>query len=384
MTTEDMSPNQDLDDKFEKLSTRSNQLEMELNQMIDSRQQLVVQFNDFKKKQQQLACLRMNGHPQEELDRYTKDMELQKVSLQNQHTAITREQTAWLNRVKDYFIFAAEIESNVIDEQLANWKRDQQLGGNGGSILGEPALNKIQVWCDLLASGVYRTHILLKKFTEQTLDRPADTLFATVQDLRERARMFLKEFAQKTFLIEKQPPQVMKTNTRFLSTIRLLCGQALNIHRSAPCVKVSIISEACALKFMLNPTEGLSANETSGAITNHTSNLDYHESTKQMTANFRNMQLSKIRRTEKKGTESVMDEKFALLFQCHFKLPDDFDFYIWTLSLPVVVIVHGNQEPHAWATVTWDNAFAAPGRNPYVVPDKVIWSQVGRSFVHEV
>lgn len=33
-----------------------------------------------------------------------------------------------------------------------------------------------------------------------------------------------------------------------------------------------------------------------------------------------------------------------------------------TLSLPVVVIVHGNQEPHAWATVTWDNAFAEPVR----------------------
>lgn len=33
-------------------------------------------------------------------------------------------------------------------------------------------------------------------------------------------------------------------------------------------------------------------------------------------------------------------------------------FKFQTLSLPVVVIVHGNQEPHAWATITWDNAFA--------------------------
>jgi signal transducer and activator of transcription 5B len=49
---------------------------------------------------------------------------------------------------------------------------------------------------------------------------------------------------------------------------------------------------------------------------------------------------------------------------------------VWTLSLPVVVIVHGNQEPHAWATVTWDNAFAEPGRIPFAVPDKVVWLQV--------
>ena len=46
----------------------------------------------------------------------------------------------------------------------------------------------------------------------------------------------------------------------------------------------------------------------------------------------------------------------------------------------MVVIVHGNQEPHAWATVTWDNAFAEPGRTPFVVPDKVPWSQVAETL----
>ena len=32
------------------------------------------------------------------------------------------------------------------------------------------------------------------------------------------------------------------------------------------------------------------------------------------------MQLRKIKRAEKKGTESVMDEKFALLFQSQFSV----------------------------------------------------------------
>lgn len=55
-------------------------------------------------------------------------------------------------------------------------------------------------------------------------------------------------------------------------------------------------------------------------------------------------------------------------------------FQVWTLSLPVVVIVHGNQEPHAWATVTWDNAFAEPGRVPFAVPEKVPWCQVAEAL----
>ena len=35
---------------------------------------------------------------------------------------------------------------------------------------------------------------------------------------------------------------------------------------------------------------------------------------------FRNMSLKKIKRAEKKGTESVMDEKFALLFWSEFSI----------------------------------------------------------------
>lgn len=93
------------------------------------------------------------------------------------------------------------------------------------------------------------------------------------------------------------------------------------------------------------------------------------------------MQLKKIKRAEKKGTESVMDEKFSLLFQSQFTIGGgELVFQVWTLSLPVVVIVHGNQEPHAWATVTWDNAFAEAGRAPFAVPEKVPWSQVAEAL----
>lgn len=164
------------------------------------------------------------------------------------------------------------------------------------------------------------------------------------------------------------------------------------------------------------------------------------QGSRQLSVSFRNMQLRKIKRAEKKGTESVMDEKFSLLFQSQFsvgggelvfqvivnfsrficflmcsynfvwccryhkkifaakttlyrvrygyKLSEsdifklkivirylvynkEIYFQVWTLSLPVVVIVHGNQEPHAWATVSWDNAFAEQGRIPFTVPEKV-------------
>ena len=42
------------------------------------------------------------------------------------------------------------------------------------------------------------------------------------------------------------------------------------------------------------------------------------KATGQLSVSFRNMSLKKIKRAEKKGTESVMDEKFALLFWSEF------------------------------------------------------------------
>lgn len=61
-----------------------------------------------------------------------------------------------------------------------------------------------------------------------------------------------------------------------------------------------------------------------------------------------------------------------------------------TLSLPIVVIVHGNQEANASASILWDNAFAQRGRMlfqgefkvtrdvwtiiSHLVPEKVPWS----------
>lgn len=50
-----------------------------------------------------------------------------------------------------------------------------------------------------------------------------------------------------TFIIEKQPPQVLKTNTRFAATVRLLVGSKLSVYMTPPQVKVTIIRYKHAL-----------------------------------------------------------------------------------------------------------------------------------------
>lgn len=55
-----------------------------------------------------------------------------------------------------------------------------------------------------------------------------------------------------TFIIEKQPPQVLKTQTKFSATVRLLVGGKLNVHMNPPQVKATIISEQQAKALLKN------------------------------------------------------------------------------------------------------------------------------------
>ena len=154
--------------------------------------------------------------------------------------------------------------------------------------------------------------------------------------------------------------------------MRLLVGAKLRVHLQPPIVTVSIISEAQANSLLRSgPTKKSRAEYSSGEILNNKQTMEYHQATGQLSVSFRNMSLKKIKRAEKKGTESVMDEKFALLFWSEFPIGHGEHIQVCAPSLPVVVIVHGNQEPHAWATILWDNAFAEWGRTPFVVPEKV-------------
>lgn len=75
---------------------------------------------------------------------------------------------------------------------------------------------------------------------------------------------------------------------------------------------------------------------------------------------LRNLQLLRVKRPPRDGHVSVTDQKFAFRFQLKSKI-NSVEIVFNTISLPIVVIVHGNQEPKSWATITWNNALLAAG-----------------------
>ncbi|KAG6462568.1 hypothetical protein O3G_MSEX013341 [Manduca sexta] len=248
-------------------------------------------------------------------------------------------------------------------------------------------LNTIQEWCELLADLIWSTRQQVNNVTrintKTIVELRQPHLAEMLDDMSKQVTGLLSTLVTSTFVIEKQPPQVMKTNTRFTATVRLLVGGQLNVYMTPPRVSVVIISEQQAQLLLKSETQAGKGKQPveCGDILNNTGTMEYQPTSRQLSVSFRNMQLRKIKRAEKKGTESVMDEKLTLLFQSQFNVGGgELVFQVWTLSLPVVVIVHGNQEPHGWATVTWDNAFSPPGRVPFAVPDKVTWGQLAETL----
>ncbi|CAH1960095.1 unnamed protein product [Acanthoscelides obtectus] len=368
--------------KIDILRNRTQSTAEELRRMEQEQEAFAIQYHE---------CTKINAHlssgatqPNVPITAHTQKLQRQKEMLEqvlNQKVAgLMNLRLALAEKLKETVQLLSQLQMLVLDEELIRWKREQQLAGNGANFNSN--LDTIQEWCESLAELIWLNRQQIKEVErlkqKLPLDPPGE--HHVLPQLLQEVTQLLSSLVTSTFIIEKQPPQVMKTNTRFTATVRLLVGGKLNVHMTPPQVKVTIISEAQANMLIKNEKLG-KAGECSGEILNNTGTMEYQQATRQLSVSFRNMQLKKIKRAEKKGTESVMDEKFSLLFQSQFSVGGgELMFQVWTLSLPVVVIVHGNQEPHAWATVTWDNAFSEPGRAPFAVPDKVPWGKVAETL----
>lgn len=118
------------------------------------------------------------------------------------------------DKLKETCQALTQLQSVILDEELINWKREQQLAGNGAVFNSN--LDTIQEWCESLAGLIWLTRHHCKEVERLKQKLPLDPL--GVQDiipqLLNDVTQLLSSLVTSTFIIEKQPPQVMKTNTR--------------------------------------------------------------------------------------------------------------------------------------------------------------------------
>ncbi|XP_028438130.1 signal transducer and activator of transcription 6 isoform X2 [Perca flavescens] len=252
--------------------------------------------------------------------------------------------------------------------RLKVWRWEQHKAAIGQPF--DDNLNPLQTWCEQLlgVNGKLRQELML-------IGEP-------IPELQERLGQLLQVLIQSSLVVDKQPPQVIKTQSKFSTTVRYLLGE--KVAPGKPVVlKAQIINELQARSLGSVPGDNV------GELINNTAILEHNTTSKSTCATFRNMSIKKIKRADRKGSESVTEEKFALLFSTEITITGcDTPYRIQMISLPVVVIVHGSQDNNALATIIWDCAFSEPDRVPFMVPERVPWgmmySTLNSKFTAEV
>ncbi|KNC47249.1 Stat5.1 [Thecamonas trahens ATCC 50062] len=266
---------------------------------------------------------------------------------------------------------------SILLAKLKQWKAVQRKQTMDESFLND-VLNHMQLQFESLADVYWNIRHQLRQHEVQReqLDCGDENESAVFDQLSTQLHAQLETLLRASFVIVEQPPQVMKTSTKFSSAARILVGGKLNMHLSPPEVNLQLVNEPQATA-LVNDDELIG---NSGDLLNGKQMMAYSESTRTLQATFKNLSLKKIRRHSARK-EVVTEEKLALIFVTSVQL-GDLTYNLWTMSVPVVVIVHNNQLVRATATVFWDNSFGKTDRALWEVPDAVRWPKFAAGLNH--
>lgn len=111
----------------------------------------------------------------------------------------------------DVIVEIDDVQKLIVVKRLRKWQRDQALSGNGAP-LNRNTLDEIQSWFQKLAEIIWTTRCSI------AATREIGALSLNLRDMIERAykeiTTLLENLIVSGFIVEKQPPQVMKTKTR--------------------------------------------------------------------------------------------------------------------------------------------------------------------------
>lgn len=119
---------------------------------------------------------------------------------------------------------AEYVLNEIIAEHLQNWRENQILVGNGFQQLDPEILNKIQSWCENLAQVLWNTRMQLMAAPMYSgqLDDEDKYIHNVLNELSVKVLKIMHTLVKETVIIEVQPPQVIKKNTRCIPIIKLL------------------------------------------------------------------------------------------------------------------------------------------------------------------
>ena len=135
----------------------------------------------------------------------------QNLHIQSSSDRLTAAKLELIEKFKTVLTLTEDVQQTKIFEYLNQWRLNQVQEAN----VNEPnsiSLDVIQSWFENIARILWNTCEQLKSVIALKQYPMVDE--SLLQDLLEKSNELLVNHIKRSFIVEKQPPQVMKTNTR--------------------------------------------------------------------------------------------------------------------------------------------------------------------------
>uniref|UniRef100_A0A914W282 Signal transducer and activator of transcription n=1 Tax=Plectus sambesii TaxID=2011161 RepID=A0A914W282_9BILA len=342
----------------------------------------LAELQRFQTAIQQLETQQRNGGTvnQSQLDQAKQSM----INMQRNASALYQELTgkrvSLVKKLSDGLQQVVVLQNELISKRLFDWKNKQKIAQVGAPFDNkDDLLDEIQAEFEMLADHnwqlrMYASWLLdLLRRGPQLNDNNARTFIDSLAGIVENLTKTLCILVSHSFVVSQQPEPVLKTQHKFGAEVRLLIGDKLGIKQQLDNanVTVKIIAEEEARQLGDGEVQEKDI-KTVGGISNDYEKLTLDDKG-HMAAKFNNSKLTRIahRKPPPKGVSvdvknptTATDQKYALLFHISpFQLGNLGKFDVWTLSLPLMVTVHGSQDCDAQAAILWQRAFGSVHRS---------------------
>ncbi|XP_034533401.1 signal transducer and activator of transcription 1a isoform X2 [Notolabrus celidotus] len=357
---------QKLDNKVKEVKDRVQVVDQNIKNLEDVQDDYDFKINTLKNRENEV-----NGMTPKELEKEKMMVERMCFDLKTKRQEAVSQLTDLLNATQTLL-------SDLISEELPEWKQRQQIACIGGP--PNACVDQLQNWFTAVAESLQqvRQHLNKLQELEQKFTYDSDPITQKKDLLGARAVELLKNLLSNSLVVERQPcmpthpqrPLVLKTGVQFTVKLRFL-------------VKLQEFNYQLKVKafFDKDVTEKKGFRKFNILGTN-TKVMNMEESNGSLAAEFRHLQLKEQKVAGNRNNEGpliVTEELHSLSFESELQLNQSgLNIKLEAMSLPLVVISNVCQLPSGWASILWYNMLTTEPKNLkfFLSPPQAKWSQL--------
>uniref|UniRef100_A0A3Q3F5D7 Signal transducer and activator of transcription 1a n=1 Tax=Labrus bergylta TaxID=56723 RepID=A0A3Q3F5D7_9LABR len=337
---------QKLDNKVKEMKDRVQVADQNIKNLEDLQDDYDFKFNTLKNRENE-----MNGMTHKELEK-------EKIMVSRMCLELKTKRQDMVTQLMDLLNVTQALVSDLISEELPEWKQRQQIACIGGP--PNACVDQLQNWFTAVAESLQQVRQHLKKLQEleQKFTYDNDPITQKKTFLESRALDLLKNLLSNSLVVERQPcmpthpqrPMVLKTGVQFTVKLRFL-------------VKLQEFNYQLKVKAMFDKFRKFNILGTNTKV------MNMEESNGSLAAEFRHLQLKEQKVAGNRTNEGplvVTEELHSLSFESELQLNQS------GLNIKLEAMSLG------WASILWYNMLTSEPRNLkfFLSPPQAKWCQL--------